>query len=157
LREERDGVAMAFVSGAGAAVAAQKKTSARCAAVRMSAESVSRREVIAGAAAALAAIVAVPAVRADIEYPNVGFLGGSDQIDVNNANIRAYAKYPGMYPNIAGLICKGGPYDSVSDLYKIPGLTDKQKEVLKKYEGNLVALPPRPEYMIDRFNNGLYR
>mmetsp|Transcript_5998 Transcript_5998/g.12704 ORF Transcript_5998/g.12704 Transcript_5998/m.12704 type:complete len:147 (+) Transcript_5998:98-538(+) len=146
---------MAFVSGV-SALTTQKKQPARCAAVRMSAESVSRREVLAGTAAAFAALVATPAL-AEIEYANVGFLGGSDQIDVNNANVRVYQKLPGMYPNIAGMICKGGPYDSVADLYKIEGLTDKQKEVLKKYEGNLVALPPRPEYMIDRINNGLYR
>eukprot|EP00186_Timspurckia_oligopyrenoides_P000606 CAMPEP_0182449818 /NCGR_PEP_ID=MMETSP1172-20130603/36904_1 /TAXON_ID=708627 /ORGANISM="Timspurckia oligopyrenoides, Strain CCMP3278" /LENGTH=151 /DNA_ID=CAMNT_0024647203 /DNA_START=62 /DNA_END=517 /DNA_ORIENTATION=- len=151
---------MAFISGAGL-VTKSSAAPAKCCAVRMSAESedgaVSRRQLLAGSvAAALAAVAAVPAALADREYENVGFLGGGDQVDVNNANVRAYIQFPGMYPNIAGVICKNGPYDSVADLYKLD-LNDKQKEVLKKYESKLVALPPRPEYMIDRFNNGLYR
>jgi photosystem II PsbU protein len=74
----------------------------------MSADGVSRRDVLAGAAAA--AVTALPlAASAEIEYPNVPYLGGSDKIDVNNANVRAYTKFPGMYPTIAGLIAKVAP------------------------------------------------
>ena len=32
------------------------------------------------------------------------YLGGGDKIDLNNANIRAYLKCPGMYPNAAGKV-----------------------------------------------------
>jgi hypothetical protein len=28
------------------------------------------------------------------------------QVDVNNANIRVYTRFPGMYPTIAGLLVK---------------------------------------------------
>jgi hypothetical protein len=55
--------------------------------------------------------------------PGVGYLGGSDKIDLNNANVRVYARFPGMYPSAAGKIVSHGPYKSVSDLYNIPGLT----------------------------------
>lgn len=55
--------------------------------------------------------------------PGVGYLGGSDKIDVNNANVRVYARFPGMYPSAAGKIVSHGPYKSVGDLYNIPGLS----------------------------------
>lgn len=109
---------------------------------------VSRRAALTGAAAAALAAVAgsLPAL-AETEYANVPFLGGSDIIDINNANVRAYAKYPGMYPTVAGIIATNGPFESVSDLFKIPGLTDLQIATLKKYEDKLVALTPTPEYV----------
>lgn len=109
---------------------------------------VSRRAALTGAAAAALAAVAgsLPAL-AETEYANVPFLGGSDIIDINNANVRAYAKYPGMYPTVAGIIATNGPFESVSDLFKIPGLTDLQIATLKKYQDKLVALTPTPEYV----------
>lgn len=109
---------------------------------------VSRRAALTGAAAAALAAVAgsLPAL-AEREYANVPFLGGSDIIDINNANVRAYAKYPGMYPTVAGIIATNGPFESVSDLFKIPGLTDLQIATLKKYQDKLVALTPTPEYV----------
>lgn len=109
---------------------------------------VSRRAALAGAAAAAVAAVAasLPAL-AETEYANVPFLGGSDIIDINNANVRAYAKYPGMYPTVAGLLATNGPYEKVEDVFKIPGLTDRQITTLKKYQDKLVALTPTPEYV----------
>lgn len=66
--------------------------------VRMSAEPMSRRAALSAAFSAAAAVVALPlAANANIEYANVGFLGGGDKIDVNNANIRSYVKYPGAF------------------------------------------------------------
>ncbi len=76
-------------------------------------------------------------------------------IDVNNANVRVYLKMPGLYPNLAGKIVSNGPYNSVGDLYNIPGLTGKDKELLKKYENRFVAQKPSADYVIDRINNGL--
>jgi len=117
----------------------------------MSAEdkpAVSRRAALTGAAAAALAAMAgsLPAM-AETEYANVPFLGGSDIIDINNANVRAYAKYPGMYPTVAGILATNGPYESVSDVFKIPGLTERQVNTLKKYQDKLVALTPTPEYV----------
>ena len=78
-------------------------------------------------------------------------------VDVNNANVRAYLRMPGMYPAAAGKIVSHGPYKSVADLYNIPGLSSAEKDVIKKNEGRLTAKEPSPEYAIDRINNGLYR
>jgi photosystem II PsbU protein len=91
------------------------------------------------------------------DYAGVGYLGGGDKVDINNANIRAYTKFPGFYPKLASMIVKNGPYKSVNDLYNIKGLTEEQKELIKKYEDRFVALDPAPEYEVDKFNNGLYR
>lgn len=124
-------------------------------------QGLSRRSVLTRAASfALAAILARPSSQktlAEIEYPNVGFLGGGEKVDVNNANVRAYQKFPGMYPTIAGLIVTNGPFENVDDVLKIPDLTDQQKQVLSKYKENLVAMKPTPEYELDKINNGLYK
>lgn len=118
---------------------------------------VSRRALLAGAVAAVAAAALPKSVLAEREYPNVGFLGGSDVIDINNANVRAYFKLKGFYPNLAGLIVSNGPYESVEELYELPGITDAMKSALDEHKEKLVALEPTPEYEIDKFNNGLYR
>jgi photosystem II PsbU protein len=39
-----------------------------------------------------------------------------------------------MYPTAAGKIASHGPYGSVSDIYKIEGLTANDKKLFKKYE-----------------------
>jgi len=98
-----------------------------------------------------------PAVRAEIDYDGVKYLGGGEKVDLNNANIRAYLKIPGLYPNIASKIVTGGPFAKVDDVYSIPGLSSKEKEVIKKNEGRFVVLDSKPEYVIDKINNGLYR
>ena len=53
----------------------------------------------------------------------MGYLGGSDKVDLNNANVRVYARFPGMYPTVAGKIVSHGPYKAVGDVYSIPGLS----------------------------------
>jgi len=115
------------------------------------APALSRRAALAAAAAAVAAVVAGPAAprpaSAEVEYAGVPFLGGSEIVDINNANVRAYMKYPGMYPTLAGMIAKHGPYAKASDVMDIPGLTEQQKEILKKYEDKMVVLRPTPEYV----------
>eukprot|EP00961_Rhodomonas_salina_P271862 3673216-Rhodomonas_salina.1 len=122
----------------------------------MQAEGASRRDFLKNVAAF--GVAAAPVIaNADVEYPNVPYLGGGDQIDVNNANIRVYTKLPGMYPNIAGLIVKNGPFKSIDEVYNIKAMSAEQKAIVKKYEKNLVALDVAPEYREDVFNNGLYR
>lgn len=112
------------------------------------------RKAFLSAAAILAAPAAANAIR---DYENVGLLGGSDVVDVNNANIRVYLKMPGMYPKVAAKIVSNGPYSSVGDLYNIPGLSGEEKAVIKKYESRFTAQKPAADYVIDRVNNGLYR
>ena len=97
-------------------------------------------------------------VRAEVDYEGIKYLGGGDKIDLNNANIRAYLKLPGLYPSIAGkIVSNPTPYKSVGDVYNTPGLTSAEKDVLKKYEGRFLTLDVKPEYDIDKINNGLYR
>jgi photosystem II PsbU protein len=64
---------------------------------------------------------------------------------------------PGLYPTVAGKIVTNVPYSSVQDLYKIEGLSQAEKDLLKKYEGRFVTKEPQADYVIDRYNNGLYR
>merc|ERR1712127_613972 len=126
-----------------AAVPALRSTNA-ASCMQMNAEGVSRRD-FAGLAGA--AMIAAPALaNADTEYANVPFLGGSDQVDVNNANIRVYTRFPGMYPAIAGILVKNGPYKSKEDIMAKIGdkLTPEMKAIYSKYEKNLVALKPAP-------------
>jgi len=92
--------------------------------------------------------------QAVIDDPVVAFLGGAEKIDLNNANIRVYAKIPGFYPTLAGKIVTSGPFKTVADVYNIPGLTSAQKDLLKKYESKFVALEERAEYVVDKINNG---
>lgn len=152
---------MAFVSGAPLPTTARhaRATCRMSANDADSAQVMSRRAaLLAGLGAAVAAVTANPqSASANREYPNVGFLGGGDVVDINNANVRVYVKFPGMYPTLAGLIVTNGPYKSVDELYNLPGLSSNQKELLNKYKDNLTALEPSPEYEIDKFNNGLYR
>eukprot|EP01041_Mallomonas_annulata_P005711 gene5711-11529_t len=92
--------------------------------------------------------------RAEVDYAGIPYLGGSEKIDVNNANVRVYLKLSGMYPTIAGKIVSNGPFKTVADLYNIKGLSSAEKDVIKKYEGRFLALDEKPEYVIDKFNNG---
>ena len=120
-------------------------------------EGASRRQALQLGAGILSTLAGVAPAQAIVDYENVGYLGGSDKIDLNNANIRAYLKLPGMYPTAAGIVVGNGPYKTVSEIFNIPGLTAKQKEVLKKYESKFVVFPEEAAYVIDKFNNGLYR
>jgi len=115
-----------------------------------------RREFMSTVAGAAGAAVATPAL-ADVDYAGLPYLGGSNKIDINNANVRVYVKLPGMYPGAAGKICSNGPYKSVSDLYSIKGISEAEKSAIKKYESRLIVLEPSAMYVIDRLNNGLYR
>jgi photosystem II PsbU protein len=118
--------------------------------------STERRDFLASAAGtAMAGLAFVLPANANREYENIGLLGGSEIIDINNANVRVYLKMPGLYPTVAGKITTNAPYKSVSDIYNIPGLTGAEKEVMKKYESRFVTKTPSADFVIDRFNNGL--
>lgn len=92
--------------------------------------------------------------RAEIDYEGIKYLGGGAKIDLNNANIRSYVDLRGLYPTIAAKIVNNGPFKTVADVYNIPGLTGAEKDVLKKYESKFVTLEPKPEYVVDKINNG---
>lgn len=81
------------------------------------------------------------------------------KVDLNNANVRAFRQYPGLYPNLAGIIVKNAPYGKVDDVLKIPGLTERQKEVLQANLQNFTVTEVEEAFVegADRINNGIYR
>jgi len=80
------------------------------------------------------------------------------KVDLNNASVRRFQQYPGMYPTLAGKIVLGGPYDSVDDVLKLD-LTARQKELFQKYKDNFTVTPPAIALNegFDRINDGVYR
>jgi photosystem II PsbU protein len=81
------------------------------------------------------------------------------KLDLNNTNVRAFRQLPGMYPTLAGLIVKNAPYDNVEDVLKIPGLTNRQKEILRSNFDSFTATEVEAALVEggDRINNGIYR
>ncbi|NET39540.1 MAG: photosystem II complex extrinsic protein PsbU [Cyanothece sp. SIO1E1] len=81
-----------------------------------------------------------------------------EKIDVNNSNIRAFRKYPGMYPTIGSKIIRNAPYQKVEDVLNIPGLSAKEKEILQANMPNMGISPPDSALVEgdDRYNPGLY-
>ncbi|MFM6311539.1 MAG: photosystem II complex extrinsic protein PsbU, partial [Dolichospermum sp.] len=53
------------------------------------------------------------------------------KIDLNNTNIAAFQKYPGLYPTLGSKIIKNAPYKKVEDVLNIPELSDEQKALLQ--------------------------
>jgi len=146
------GVASAFQG----AVLRASAPAARTSAATMS-EGVGRRELVSKVLGSAALLSTVGAANAEIDYAGVGFLGGASQIDVNNANVRVYQKLPGVYPNAAGKIVSKCPYKSKEDMYSKAGFSPAEAAAVKKYDSKFIFLEPKPEYVIDQINNGLYR
>lgn len=77
-----------------------------------------------------------------------------EKIDLNNANIIAFKDCQGFYPNLATLIIENSPYRKVEDVLEVPGLSDRQKALLKSQLKNFTVtqsvmplekrMPPRP-------------
>ncbi|MGB6295426.1 MAG: photosystem II complex extrinsic protein PsbU [Rivularia sp. (in: cyanobacteria)] len=64
------------------------------------------------------------------------------KIDLNNANIIAFQDCRGFYPNLAKKIVLNSPYEKVEDVLQIPGLSERQKELLKSELVNFEVTPP---------------
>ena len=81
-----------------------------------------------------------------------------EKIDLNNANVRAFIRFPGMYPTLAGKILRNSPFGSVEEVYKMPGLTDREIAILDRYKDRLFVSDPEVAIIegFDRFNNGIY-
>ncbi|MEB3266654.1 MAG: photosystem II complex extrinsic protein PsbU [Cyanobacteriota bacterium] len=80
------------------------------------------------------------------------------KVDLNNASVRRFQQFPGMYPTLAGKIVLGGPYNSVDDVLGLD-LTERQKELFDKYRDNFTVTPPAISLNegFDRINDGVYR
>ncbi|MGB3616046.1 MAG: photosystem II complex extrinsic protein PsbU [Elainellaceae cyanobacterium] len=81
------------------------------------------------------------------------------KVDLNNSNIRAFIPLRGMYPTLAGMIVRYSPFESVDDVFEMPGLSDQQKDVLQSHRDEFVITAPNAAFVegADRFNNGVYR
>lgn len=81
------------------------------------------------------------------------------KIDLNNTNVRAFKQLPGMYPTLASKIVDSAPYNNVEDVLEIPGLSDRQKELLQGYLDNFTVTDVESAFVegFDRINNGIYR
>jgi photosystem II PsbU protein len=81
------------------------------------------------------------------------------KLDLNNANVQAFAKYRGMYPTIAGKILRNAPYEDVEDILDIPGLSSRERDLIEANLNNFTVTIPDPALVegADRYNNGVYR
>jgi photosystem II PsbU protein len=81
------------------------------------------------------------------------------KIDLNNTNVRSFRRYPGLYPNLAGKIVRNAPYNSVEDVLEIPGLSDRQKQILQANLDNFTVTDVESVFTEgdDRYNNGVYK
>jgi photosystem II PsbU protein len=81
------------------------------------------------------------------------------KLDLNNTNVQSFRKYPGLYPTLAGKIVQNAPFDAVEDVLDMPGLSEKQIEILEANLDNFTVTVPDPALVegADRFNNGVYR
>ena len=82
-----------------------------------------------------------------------------EKIDLNNTNVRAFQKLPGMYPTLASKIVRNAPYQKVEDVLSLPGLSAKQKDRLQANLDNFIVTEMEATYTEgdDRYNNGIYR
>lgn len=81
------------------------------------------------------------------------------KIDLNNTNVRAFTQYPGLYPNLATKIVRNAPYEKVEEVLEIPGLSDRQKQILQANLDKFTVTDVESAFTEgdDRYNNGIYR
>lgn len=80
------------------------------------------------------------------------------KIDLNNTNVRAFRKYPGMYPTLARKVVDNAPYQKIEDVLQIPGLSESQKERLQANLDKFTVTDAEETFVEggDRYNNGYY-
>jgi photosystem II PsbU protein len=95
-----------------------------------------------------------PRNRADDKLAEIGY-----KIDLNNTNVRAFMDYPGLYPTLARKIIQNAPYQKVDDILDIPGLSNRQIDILQASLDKFTVSAPEDTFVEggDRFNNGIYR
>ncbi len=81
------------------------------------------------------------------------------KVDLNNSNVMAFRRYPGLYPTLARKIIQNAPFDTVEDVLDIPGLSDREIDMLKANLDNFVVTPTEPALTegADRINPGIYK
>ncbi len=91
--------------------------------------------------------------RVDEKMAKVG-----NKLDLNNSDLRDFRQYKGMFPRLGSIIIKNAPYDTVEDVLDIPGLTEKQKEILQANLDNFTVTEPESVFLEgdQRLNVGAY-
>lgn len=81
------------------------------------------------------------------------------KLDLNNANVQGFRKFPGLYPTLARKILLNAPYESVDDVLDLPGLSEQQLDILRSNLDNFTVTVPDSALVEggDRFNNGVYK
>jgi photosystem II PsbU protein len=102
--------------------------------------------------------VTIPSLLSTIVDTKLGSEYGK-KLDLNNSNVQTFTDYKGLYPNLARIIVKNAPYETVEDVLEIPGLSDKQKETLRANLDNFTVTPVEPALVEgqDRINPGIYK
>ncbi len=80
------------------------------------------------------------------------------KVDLNNANVRMFRDYRGFYPTLARKIVDNAPYETVEDVLKIPGLSERQKARLQANLDKFTVTDPADVFVEggDRYNPGVY-
>ncbi|MEB3164254.1 MAG: photosystem II complex extrinsic protein PsbU [Prochlorothrix sp.] len=108
----------------------------------------------------LSTLTQAPLVMAEFTNAADAKLGEiGNKLDLNNSAVRLFRRFPGMYPTLAGKVIQNAPYQSVDDVFNIPGLSDSQKATLAKYKDEFTVTAPIDAFTsgYDRFNNGVYQ
>ncbi|MFH7243835.1 MAG: photosystem II complex extrinsic protein PsbU [Spirulina sp.] len=82
-----------------------------------------------------------------------------NKIDLNNSNVLAFRRYPGLYPTLARKIIHHAPFETVEDVLNIPGLSESEQTLLRANLKNFVVTPAEPALTEgeDRINPGIYK
>ena len=106
---------------------------------------------------ALAVVVALPApALAKIDYGDAAPKAesrGYPRLDVNNAVATEFTAFPGLYPTIAGKVCRNAPFSSKAALYEMLDADEKAK--LKKFD-KYIVVNARSSDVMQYKNAGLY-
>ncbi len=81
------------------------------------------------------------------------------KVDLNNSSVLAFRRYRGLYPTVARKVIENAPFDTVEEVLNIPGLSDRELDILKANLDNFVVTSPEPALIEgqDRINPGIYR
>ncbi|MBE9124906.1 MULTISPECIES: photosystem II complex extrinsic protein PsbU [unclassified Coleofasciculus] len=115
-----------------------------------------------GASFSQVALQASPVLIAEATYRNPAddklATEFGQKIDLNNTHVRAFRQYRGMYPNIASKVVQNAPYQKVEDVLDIPGLSDRQKQLLQANLDKFTVTEVDPTFVEggDRYNPGVY-
>lgn len=103
-----------------------------------------------------ASLLAVESSRINDADAKLGEIG--EKIDLNNSPLRVFREYRGMYPTLAAKIIDNAPFETVEEVLEIPGLSDRQIEVLKANLDNFTVTPSVDVFLEgdNRLNDGIY-